>query len=137
MSAQNMSAQNTAVLLMAHGSRRPEANEDLHLIANELKNCSEYKIVEPSFLEIAEPAINAGGRRCVEQGAQLVLMLPFFLSAGSHVGQDLARIRNELSDEFPDVDFQLCPPLGRHKLIIEIIKDRLNERFEPQEFHIV
>ncbi len=55
-------------------------------------------------------------------------MLPYFLSAGSHVTRDLQRFRDELQAEFPDVPFVLCPPLGLHPLMIEIVEARLQER---------
>ena len=55
----------TALLLIAHGSRNAEANEDLVALAAELR--ASYPIVEASFLELAEPTIEAAGRRCAEQ----------------------------------------------------------------------
>ena len=117
----------TAVLLIAHGSRRAEANADLITLAAMLRERGEYSIVEPSYLEIAEPTIPQGAAACLAAGATRVLMLPFFLSAGAHVVEDLERHRHELADSHPDVEFVLCPPLGLHPLILEIIADRLRE----------
>lgn len=117
----------TAVLLIAHGSRRAEANQDLVDLANRLRSRGEYDIIEPSYLELAEPSIPEGGRRCVEQGAQRVLMLPYFLSAGTHVLTDLERFRGELSAVHAGVVFQLCPPLGLHPRMMDIVLDRLRE----------
>ena len=117
----------TAVLLMAHGSRRAEANHDLVVVAEQLRAVGDYPIVVPSYLELAEPSIPAGARLCVEAGADHVLMMPYFLSAGSHVTRDLERFRDELAEELPAVQFDLCPPLGLHPLMLEIIKDRVRE----------
>lgn len=117
----------TAVLLIAHGSRRAAANEDLVQLADLLINRGRYPIVEVSYLELAEPTITAGGRKCVERGASRILMLPYFLSAGVHVVTDLEALRTELSAEFPGVEFVLCPHLGLHPLMAEIVFDRLAE----------
>lgn len=117
----------TAVLLIAHGSRRAEANHDLVVVADQLRAQGRYSIVVPSFLELAEPSIPDGARQCVEAGADHVLMMPYFLSAGSHVTRDLERFRTESAAEFPSVTFDLCPPLGLHPLMLEIINDRLTE----------
>ena len=117
----------TAVLLIAHGSRRAEANHDLVIVANQLREQSNYSIVVPSYLEIAEPSISDGARQCVEAGADHVLMMPYFLSAGSHVTRDLDRFRNKASARFETVKFDLCPPLGLHPMMLQIIKDRLGE----------
>lgn len=117
----------TAVLLIAHGSRRAEANQDLVEVAEALRATGEYEIIVPSYLELAEPSIPVGARECVDQGASEVRMLPYFLSAGSHVTRDLERFRSELATEFPTVDFKLCPPLGLHPLMLDIVRDRLRE----------
>lgn len=114
----------TAVLLIAHGSRRAEANRDLAQLAKQL---GEYPIVEAAYLELAEPTIATGALQCVKQGAGRVLMLPYFLSAGTHVTADLERHRRELAAAHPDVEFRLCPPLGLHPLMTEIVRARLEE----------
>lgn len=117
----------TAVLLIAHGSRRAKANQDLVEVADQLRLGGEYAIVVPSYLELAEPSIPGGAAQCVELGADEVRMLPYFLSAGSHVTRDLERFRTELTASHPDVKFVLCPPLGLHPLMLDIVKDRLRE----------
>ena len=117
-----------AVLLIAHGSRRAEANADLLRLAEIIRGKGLYPIVETSYLELAEPGIAAGGESCVAQGATAVKMLPYFLSAGAHVVEDLEAHRRELSERFPDVTFELCPPLGLHPLMVEIVLDRLNNQ---------
>ena len=117
----------TAVLLIAHGSRRDEANLDLARLAEQVRARGEYPIVEIAYLELAEPPIPHGARRCVEQGARTVLMLPYFLSAGLHVTEDLDRFRRESEAEHPGVVFRLCPPLGLHPLLVDVVFARLAE----------
>ena len=114
----------TALLLIAHGSREPEANADLYHVVAEMRRRATYPIVEAAFLELAEPNGDEGGRRCVEQGAQRVIILPYFLSAGVHVRRDLTGIRDRLAAEFPQAQFTLAEPIGRHPLLIEIIAER-------------
>jgi sirohydrochlorin ferrochelatase len=83
--------------------------------------------VEPSFLELAEPDIEAAGARCVEQGAGRVVLVPYFLSAGVHVRRDLAAARDRLAARFPRVEFRLAEPLGPHPLLTEIVVQRAEE----------
>ena len=115
----------TAILLIAHGSRRAEANADLYHLAHALRERQVAEIVEVGFLELAEPGIPAGTRRCVEQGAERVQMLPYFLSAGRHVQEDLLQFQQQLQSEFAPVRIELCPHLGLHPLMVEIVLDRL------------
>jgi sirohydrochlorin ferrochelatase len=115
-----------ALLLIAHGSRQEEANADLYHIVAGLRERG-YPIVEASFLELAEPNIAEGGRLCVAQGADRVVLVPYFLSAGVHVRRDLAAARNHLAQRFVCVEFQLAEPLGRHPLLLEVVAERVRE----------
>lgn len=117
----------TAVLLIAHGSRREEANRDLLALADRLRADGEHAIVEASFLELAGPDIATGAARCVASGAQRVLMVPYFLSAGAHVEEDLQRAREELAARFPQVAFRLAKALGPHPLLDELVRERARE----------
>jgi sirohydrochlorin ferrochelatase len=117
----------TALLLIAHGSRRPEANADLEHLAEVLRARGEFAFVQPSYLELCEPGIVSGGEICVAEGAERVVLLPYFLSAGVHVVKDLTAARNELANRFPEVEFLLAEPLGRHPKMAEIVLDRARE----------
>lgn len=117
----------TALLLIAHGSRRPEANADLEFVAGELRARGRYPLVRVSYLELAEPDIETGGAQCVEAGAAEVILLPYFLSPGIHVAEDLTEARDKLSARFPDVRFVLAEPLGRHPLLIDVVEQRAGE----------
>ncbi len=114
----------TALLLIAHGSRNADANADLDHVAEVLRQRG-YPLAVASFLELAEPGIEAGGARCVEMGAMRVIMVPYFLSAGVHVRRDLQEARRALSERFTQVDFRLAEPLGRHPLLIDVVVDRI------------
>ena len=117
----------TAILLIAHGSRKAAANADLVHLAKQLESRRPDAIVEIAYLELAEPTIPQGAVACVERGAAQVRMLPFFLSPGAHVVDDLERFRSDFEHLYPGVEFVLCPPLGLHPLLIEILLDRLEE----------
>ena len=114
----------TALLLIAHGSRRTEANADLEHVAAAIRARGRYPIVRVSFLELAEPTIEAGGALCVEAEVSDVILLPYFLSPGKHVVEDLAAARERLSERFPRVRFALAEPLGRHPLLIDVLEER-------------
>ena len=117
----------TALLLIAHGSRRPEANADLESVAGRMRERGRYSVVQTAFLELAEPGVEAGAALCVEQEANDVILLPYFLSPGKHVVEDLAAARDRLAARFPGVRFVLAEPLGRHPLLLDVIEDRARE----------
>ncbi len=119
----------TAILLIAHGSRRSAANEDLVKLAEIVRTRRPQEIVEIGYLELTEPTIPQGAALCVERGATHVRMSPFFLSAGTHIAEDLTGFQTEFSVRFPGVRFQLCPPLGLHSLLVEALLERMNEEW--------
>jgi sirohydrochlorin ferrochelatase len=117
----------TAILVIAHGSRQRTANQDLADLVSRLAATGDYPIVEGCFLELAEPDLPAGGDRCVVRGAQRVLMIPYFLSAGVHLERDLTTARDELKRRHTNVEFHLGPPLGPHPLLDELVTTRIRE----------
>lgn len=116
-----------AALLIAHGSRRPEANADLVALAEHVRATHQFDVVEIAYLELADPNIPAGAAKCVERGATDVRMLPYFLSMGTHVADDLEGYRREFTERYPKVTFSLCRPLGVHPKIVEVVLERLNK----------
>ena len=121
----------TAVLLIAHGSRRPEANADLEHVAEVLQGRGGFVLVQPAYLELCDPDIVAGAGKCVAAGARRVVLLPYFLSAGMHVTEDLTAARDELTRLHTDVEFLLADPLGRHPLLLDVVADRVRQAMDP------
>lgn len=116
-----------ALLLIAHGSRRPEANADLEHLAGILRQSGEYLHVQSSYLELADPNIIDGGRLCASHGPSQIVMVPYFLSPGMHVREDLTAAQDELKTLFPNIEILLAEPLGRHPLLVEVVKQRVGE----------
>ncbi len=117
----------SAILLIAHGSRVDSANADIVRLAEMVAARQPKLIVEHAYLELAEPTIGQGFQACVERGATDVRMLPWFLSAGAHVSNDLEAFRQRLGDQHAGVRCLLCPPLGLHPLMADILLDRMEQ----------
>jgi sirohydrochlorin ferrochelatase len=125
----------TALLLIAHGSREEEANADLAHVVEAMRRRGQFDLVEASFLELAVPTIEEAAADCAARGARRVVMLPYFLSAGVHVRRDLTEIRSRLAARFPQVEFLLGEPLGRHPLLLELVAERAAQAHGLLEQH--
>ena len=112
-----------ALLLIAHGSRRQQSNDEVVVLAEKLKNnCSEqYAIVHAGFLELADVLIPDGIKKCVEDGATEIIVLPYFLNSGRHVVEDIPNIVNETRPEFPDVEIKVAQHLGASALMMDLL----------------
>ena len=122
----------TAILLMAHGSRIPEANSAVNEIAGMVKQFAGYDIVEVSFRENHSPNIQKGIDDCVAQGAERVLLVPYFLYAGAHVLEDLPKELEEARLRHPGVEMAMGKHLGVHKRLAKLVIDRIEEAFDEQ-----
>ena len=126
---------NTAILLMAHGSRIPEANDAAREIAAKVKKMTGYDIVEVSFREQHLPNIQEGVDRCVEQGAQRILLVPYFLYMGAHVLEDLPEELAQAKERHPGIEMVLGKHLGVHDKLAEIVVERIAESLTEERWH--
>ena len=112
-----------ALLLIAHGSRRKQSNDEVFALANTLKhNCSKhFPIIHAGFLEIAETLIPDGIKKCVEDGATSIIILPYFLNSGHHVIEDIPNIVNDTKQNYPDVEIKIAPHLGASPLMVDLL----------------
>jgi sirohydrochlorin ferrochelatase len=80
-----------ALLIVAHGSRRESSNDEVRALGHSVAAHpdSRYDRVACAFLEIAEPSIPAGLTGLIEEGASDITVVPYFLSAGRHVIEDI------------------------------------------------
>ena len=113
------------IVLIAHGSRRREANQDLVDLAAAVAERSPEAIVEIGYLEFAQPGIAEGLQRCAARGARRIVMVPYFLSTGVHVTRDLEEARSEFSSQNPEVTVVMARALELHPQIIDIVIERI------------
>lgn len=125
----------TAILLMAHGSRIPEANHAVYEIAGMVKRMTGYDIVEVSFREQHEPNIQKGIDACVARGAERILLIPYFLYMGAHVLEDLPAELEEARERYPRVEMAMGKHLGVHRKLAEIVVDRIAESLTEQRWY--
>lgn len=116
-----------ATLFIGHGTRSKTGLQELIAFIQQVIDRSEAPIQEISFLELADPTIADGFRRCVERGATEITVVPLFLLAAAHIKEDIPKTLKEISKQFPHVVLQLADPFGVHDCLLdgiaELIKD--------------
>jgi sirohydrochlorin ferrochelatase len=117
----------TAVLIVDHGSKRPEANALLAEVAALYARQTGTRIVEFAHMELAEPTIPQGFARCVERGARHVIVSLFFLSPGRHSAHDIPALAAAAAAEHPGVTYAVAPPLGLDARLIDLLRQRVAE----------
>jgi len=120
----------TAILLMAHGSRIPEANNAARQVATMVQEMTGFEIVEVSFRELHEPNIQSGIDACVARGAGRILLMPYFLFMGAHVQHDLPEEIEEAHKRHPGLIMEMGSHLGVHRKLAEVETERVNEALD-------
>lgn len=117
-----------ALILVDHGSKVEEANELLADIAEQIKkrpDCG-FDIVEHCHMELAEPTIEQAFRKCIEHGADDIVVHPYFLVPGRHSKSDIPRMVDEAASGFECVSYRVSEPLGIHSKILDVVLERAN-----------
>jgi uroporphyrin-III C-methyltransferase len=129
-----MSARNIeAVLVVGHGSRREEANEDVRQAALQIRAHGRFPVVVAAFLEIAQPTIAEGFAQLVERGAKHIIVHPYFLSPGRHTRGDIPVEVRAAANRYNSVTYQITEPLAAHRLVIDASIERIRETVTSQD----
>jgi len=114
-----------ALLLVAHGSRRMESNQEVRELTERLRARAggRFDWVGHAFLELAEPSIPEAVSAATAAGARQVLLLPYFLSAGRHVVKDIPDEVATALREHPEVSVQVAPYLGAMAGVSDLLLD--------------
>ncbi len=117
----------TGIVIVDHGSTRHESNQMLETLVELFAErfAARFPIVEPAHMELAEPSIATAYARCVQRGAQRIVVCPFFLGPGKHWTQDIPRLTAAAAEEFPHTRHHVTPTLGIDELIMDLLAKRI------------
>lgn len=108
------SSDTAARILLAHGSRRPGGNAPVEAVAQQIGAIAAYWAVSPGLADQVA--------KRVDQGAQQVEILPFFLFPGG-ITEAIAQEVRDLSRRFPIAQFRLYPPFGATPQLAALVLD--------------
>jgi sirohydrochlorin ferrochelatase len=114
-----------AIIYIAHGSRRQEANERFIAFINKVMMETKTEIQGYGFLEHAGPSISEAIESCIQKGASRITVVPILLLPGIHVNEDIPAEIEKAKIEYPNISFSYCPPLGSDDILVNILAERL------------
>src|SRR5262245_23218560 len=110
-----------ALLLVDHGSRRPEAHQHLEWTAEQVRRLRPGLRVHVAHLELAAPSVAEALARCAAEGEREVDVLPLFLIPGRHSTHDLPEQIARAAERHPGLALRLLEPLGSRPEIADLI----------------
>ena len=115
----------TAAIIAGHGSILSDAGGAMVRIAEQLREQAIVPIVEAGFLNYNRPTFADALTSALTQGATRILVLPYFLIAGSYVCNDLQKMVENARISYPQISFTVTEVLGLHPLLVELATQRL------------
>lgn len=113
-------------LVVAHGSRKDTANEQVFKVVDKLKKYFQTDMIEPALMELADPSIDDGITALAKKGIDELVVYPFFLFKGMHFLKDIPEIIEEnLAALDRKVPYKMLDPIGMHPDIFDIVKDMM------------
>ncbi len=116
-----------ALLMVAHGSRRKDSNDEVRHLTERIRENSEsaFDFVKCAFLEISYPQIDSAITDLAVAGATEITIFPYFLSSGTHVVNDIPRIIEEERANHPTMRIDILPHLGALQGISSLVLNHI------------
>jgi sirohydrochlorin cobaltochelatase len=102
----------TAVIIWAHGSRDPAWQDNIHAMAQAMREREPNKAVACAYLELCEPDLVQAAAPLIAQGVDHVRVLPLFFGIGKHIRADLPERIAALQQAYPELGVTLLPAAG-------------------------
>lgn len=82
-------------------------------------------IVEGAHMEIAKPSISDAMHKCVQAGANRIIIAPYFLSRGRHIQEDIPALVKEAQQQHEGLECIVAQPIGLDPLMAQLIEARV------------
>jgi len=120
-----LSKKDVDIMIIGHGSKDPNAQMSLNYIINELKDS--YRNVSRCWLEIEQPNIFEGIKKCEKDNPEVLIIVFYFLHEGAHVKTD---INIDLVPALENSNLKktyITKHLGTDEKMIDLIIERAKE----------
>ena len=115
----------TGVIVFTHGSRYQEGNETMLRLVAKLRVRLGNDLVEPCFMELAQPDIPTAIEKLVARGCNHIFGYAFFLVPGRHLQKDIPEIITAALQKHPDVTYEVSEPMMDDPALMELVEKRI------------
>ena len=123
---QLLCSKQSGVLLLGHGSRREEANQEWEQIWQMFCHMHPQLIVQRGYVEFFHPSLEEGVALLLQQeNIKTVIIVPLFLTTGKHLYQHIPEKIQRLEQQYSRIQFILTEHIGPDSLLLQIIEKRI------------
>lgn len=121
------SAQDPALLLIAHGTRNPDGATEMERLIDHLRQRLTAPVTAAWLEDFSEPDARTAAGELVAAGATHVVTLPFLVLGAGHAKTDVPAAVHEVSDDFPGLSVTHARVLGLHPGLFELACTRIDD----------
>jgi sirohydrochlorin ferrochelatase len=119
----------SVLLIMAHGSRKAEANAEFVALVDRIaKQSVNYVIVKHCFLEIASPTMADAIEECLLLGYHQFDLYPLFFNQGNHVSRDIPEQIRQIQDKHRECTIKQLAYFGEHEQLAHMITTHIQQQ---------
>lgn len=116
----------TEIILLGHGSRRAEANQELSVVAEKVSLLLGQPVTA-AYMSHGRPSLPEAVEVKIKAGALRLVIMPLFLFRGVHVTVDIHEELREIRDQNPRVEIVFTRELGADDGIASLAVQRIRE----------
>ena len=121
-------SETTGMLIVCHGSSSRTANEGFIAMVDRIAERLGMSDVLPAFYTLVRPNLQDQIAELASRGVNRIVIMPYFLFQGQHVGVDIPNILAQCHEWFPRVTLDLMPTLENDPAVENIVVERLMQR---------
>ena len=120
-------------LIVAHGSRKSDANQQVIELVEKLSNYFQSTMFQPAFMELASPTIEDGINALAKKNMDQLIAYPYFLFKGMHFSKDIPNLIQNIIDNLEKkIPFKMLDPVGHHPKITDLVQEELYDEVIDQ-----
>ncbi len=121
----------TAVVVLGHGSRNPAAGQVLEKVGELLALQTGWEVAHAS-MEFNQPTLAEAVADLYARGFRSIMVAPYMLYAGNHVARDIPEQLEAVLDDHPDLTVEITEPLGLDLRLVTVLEGRVRDALGEQ-----
>jgi sirohydrochlorin ferrochelatase len=111
--------------MIDRGSKEIEVKDELGSLCSMLLSRADYEYANFCFLEVVPPFINEGIKSCIENGADSITILPYFLYPGLKLKESVKIVAQICAAK--KIKMAITRPLTFHSIMPQITLERIRQ----------
>ena len=115
----------TGIVILGHGSRKKTVGDSFRILVDRIAGRTPGAMVVPAFFSLGTPTLDEQVAVLVDEGASMIVIMPYFLYNGVHVEVDIPALVSRLEHKYSHVRFKVLPTLENDPGLEDLLVNRV------------